>query len=195
MPFNLLNYALGVTRIPLTAYVLASLICMVPGALAYAWLGYAGREALAGNEAAIRYGLLGLALLAVAAFLPRLVRRFKRESTVRWIEVDELAPRLDASKAIAVIDVRGPDEFVGPLGHILNARNVPLAELPRRIEELGLPIETPVVLVCKTDKRSASAAAVLGSAGFKDVAVLRGGMVWWNEARLPVADRLSSRRG
>jgi rhodanese-related sulfurtransferase len=47
------------------------------------------------------------------------------------------------------------------------------------------------VLVCQTDKRSASAAALLGDAGFRDVVVLRGGMVRWNEAGLPVADRMS----
>jgi uncharacterized membrane protein YdjX (TVP38/TMEM64 family) len=34
-PFNLLNYALGLTRIPLPAYVLASAIFMLPGAIAY----------------------------------------------------------------------------------------------------------------------------------------------------------------
>ena len=33
VPFNLLNYALGLTRISLPAYVLASAICMLPGAL------------------------------------------------------------------------------------------------------------------------------------------------------------------
>jgi uncharacterized membrane protein YdjX (TVP38/TMEM64 family)/rhodanese-related sulfurtransferase len=191
IPFNLLNYALGLTRIPVVAYMLASLICMAPGALAYTWLGYAGREAVAGNAAAIRYGLMGLALLAGVAFVPRLLRRFKGEQTVRWIEVGELAPRLNGTKAIAVIDVRGPDEFVGPLGHIPNARNLPLPELSRRIEELGPLTETPVVLVCRTDKRSASAAALLDSAGFRDVVVLRGGMIRWNEAGLPVADRLS----
>lgn len=74
-PFNLLNYALGLTRIPLTHYALASLVCMAPGTLAYAWLGHAGREALAGDATAIRYGLVALALLAAVAFLPRLVRR------------------------------------------------------------------------------------------------------------------------
>jgi hypothetical protein len=46
-------------------------------ALAYTWLGYAGREAAAENPAAIRYGLIGLALLAAIAFLPRLVRRLR----------------------------------------------------------------------------------------------------------------------
>jgi uncharacterized membrane protein YdjX (TVP38/TMEM64 family)/rhodanese-related sulfurtransferase len=191
IPFNLLNYALGLTRIPIVAYVLASLICMVPGALAYTWLGYAGREAVAGNDAGIRYGLMSLALLAAIAFVPRLVRRFKGEPTVRWIEVGDLTPRLEEANAIAIIDVRGPDEFAGPLGHISGARNVPLAELPGRIGDLESLAETPVVLVCKSDKRSAGAAALLDAAGFRDVLVLRGGMVRWNEAGLPVEDRLS----
>jgi len=192
IPFNLLNYALGLTRIPLVEYVVASLICMAPGTLAYTWLGHAGREVVAGNEAAIRYGLMGLALLVATAFLPDLLRRRKSKEAVRWIEVGELAPRLEGAKPIAVIDVRDPDEFAGPLGHIPNARNLPLAALRRHLDEIGSLIETPIVLVCKTDKRSASAAALLGSVGFRQVVVLRGGMVRWNEARLPVADRVSS---
>ena len=135
---------------------------------------------------------MGLALLAAVAFVPRLLRRFKGEETVRWIEVGELAPRLDVAKTIAIIDVRGADEFAGPLGHIPNARNLPLAELQHRVEELGSLTETPIVLVCRTDKRSASAAALLEAAGFRDVVVLRGGMVRWNEAGLPVARRVSA---
>jgi uncharacterized membrane protein YdjX (TVP38/TMEM64 family) len=76
-PFNLTNYALGLTRIPLTHYVLASLVCMLPGALAYTWLGHAGRQALDGDQTAIRHGLFALAILAMIAFLPRLVHRFR----------------------------------------------------------------------------------------------------------------------
>ena len=38
VPFNLLNYALGLTRISLRAYILASAVCMLPGAVAYTWL-------------------------------------------------------------------------------------------------------------------------------------------------------------
>ena len=193
LPFNLLNYALGLTRISLLEYVLASLVCMAPGTLAYTWLGYAGRQVVAGNEAAIRYGLMGLALLVAVTFLPHLFRRLKREQAVRWIEVEELAPRLEAVKPTAVIDVRGPDEFAGPLGHIPNARNLPLADLPHHFDELSSLAAMPVVLVCKTDKRSASAAALLASIGLRDVVVLRGGMVRWNEARLPIADRISSK--
>jgi uncharacterized membrane protein YdjX (TVP38/TMEM64 family)/rhodanese-related sulfurtransferase len=188
VPFNLLNYALGLTRIRLLPYVLTSLVCMIPGTLAYTWLGHAGREALSGNDAAVRYGLGGLAALAAVALLPGLVRRLRGGKRLRWIDVHELVARLGTSRA-AVIDVRGPDEFSGPLGHIGEARNVPLAELPGRLPELSRLADKPVVLVCHTDKRSASAAALLDQAGFHDVLVLRGGMVRWNEAGLPVAVR------
>ncbi|MCB1466503.1 MAG: TVP38/TMEM64 family protein, partial [Rhizobiaceae bacterium] len=78
-PFNLTNYALGLTRISFQSYVATSFICMAPGAIAYTWLGHAGREALAGDASAIRYGLLALGLLAAIAFLPRLVRRMRGE--------------------------------------------------------------------------------------------------------------------
>jgi rhodanese-related sulfurtransferase len=185
-PFNLLNYALGLTRIPLAPYVLASLVCMLPGTFVYTWFGYAGREALAQNDAAIRYGLIGLALLAAVAFLPRLVRRLRDDEKPRWIDVDELAAGFGDQ---AVIDVRGPDEFAGPLGHIRNAHNVPLADLPARLGYLKSLAEQPIIVVCHTDKRSANAADLLAEAGFGDVRILRGGMVRWNEAGLPVEDR------
>lgn len=83
-PFNLTNYALGLTRIPLTQYVLASFVCMVPGTLAYTWLGYAGRQAIEGDQSAIRYGLFALAVLAMIMFLPRLIRRFRAADNTRW---------------------------------------------------------------------------------------------------------------
>ena len=63
-----------------------------------------------------------LAVLAAVAFLPRLLRSFKSAEEVRWIEVAELAPRLDGTKAIAVINVRRPDEVRLP--HIVEFRDV-----------------------------------------------------------------------
>jgi uncharacterized membrane protein YdjX (TVP38/TMEM64 family)/rhodanese-related sulfurtransferase len=182
-PFNLLNYALGLTRIPLTHYILASLVCMAPGTLTYTWLGYAGREAIAGNESAIRYGLIALALLATIAFLPRLIRRLRGEGKSRQIEAKELASRLQENAGVAVIDVRGPDEFRGPLGHITGALNLPVGELPDRLIEIKALKDRPIILVCRTDKRSTNAEAVLRNAGFSDVSVLRGGMEQWSIRR------------
>src|SRR5262252_8085564 len=187
-PINLTNYALGLTRISLKHYVLASLVCMTPGAVAYAWLGHAGREAAAGNTAAIRYGLIALALLAAITFLPRLVRRLRGQEQPKWIEVDELASLLKegAGPGVALIDVRGADEFTGPLGHIADAANLPVGELPKRLAEINALKDRPVILVCRTDKRSATAAALLRDAGFRDVGVLRGGMEQWHQKGLPV---------
>ncbi|MCF6326492.1 MAG: TVP38/TMEM64 family protein [Devosiaceae bacterium] len=78
-PFNLSNYAFGLTKIPLIPYALTSFITMIPGALAYTWLGFAGREALEGNGSAIRYALFGLGLMAAIAFLPRIIKSMRAE--------------------------------------------------------------------------------------------------------------------
>ena len=186
-PFNLSNYVLGLTRIPLHHYVIATFVCMMPGAVAYTWLGHAGRGALTGEADTVRYGLLALGLLAAIALLPRLIARLRGSFT--WIEAKDLKRRLDSGETVTVIDVRGPDEFTGPLGHIAAARNIPVAELGRRLSELAGLEREPTVLVCRTDKRSAAAAPALRAAGFTQVSVLRRGMVQWNEAGLSVEGR------
>jgi len=184
-PFNLTNYALGLTRIGFVPYVVTSLICMAPGAVAYTWLGHAGREAITGDASAIRYGLLALGLLAAIAFLPRLVRRLRGAAAPSWIEATELADRMKDGR-VTVIDVRGADEFSGPLGHIVDAMNLPLDKLSSHLIEINALKNRPVILVCLTDKRSAKAAAHLHDAGFANVSVLRGGMKEWNQNGLPV---------
>jgi len=78
-PFNVLNYALGLTRIRFSHYVITSYICMLPGAIAYTYLGYAGREAIAGGEGLIQKGLLALALLAMSVFIPRIIRKLRNK--------------------------------------------------------------------------------------------------------------------
>lgn len=180
VPFNLLNYTLGLTRIPLSQYMVATLVCMVPGAAAYAWLGYAGRAAMAGDGPALRYGALGLAALALIAFLPRLVRRFK-DPSAGFMTVDALRRNLQGERGPVIVDVREPHEFAGALGHIPGALNIPLGELPARCDDLERRADRPVVLVCRTDKRSASAAAILRMNGIDDVMVLRGGMEAWRK--------------
>lgn len=88
IPFNLLNYVLGLTRIPLAHYTAASLVFMLPGAAAYAYLGYAGREVAAGEEGLIEKGLLGLAALGLIVFLPRLIKRWRRKNRDARAETD-----------------------------------------------------------------------------------------------------------
>jgi rhodanese-related sulfurtransferase len=111
--------------------------------------------------------------------LARLARLFRTPAAApTWVEAAELRRWLAGEKAPVVVDVRGPDEFDGPLGHIDGARNIPLAELPTHTKELAAE-GRPLVMVCLTDKRSAQAAAELLAVGVRDVAVLRGGMKDW----------------
>lgn len=177
-PFNFLNYALGLTRIRLSHYLIATYICMLPGAIAYTYLGYAGREAVGGGEDLIQKALLALALLAVVAFLPRLIGKLRRGPMV---DIPQLKQRLDAGEDVLVLDVRTPDDFVGEQGHIGVATNIPVEDLAVRLAEISDYQERPVITVCRTDRKSAEAAQILAQNGFADVHVARMGMTAWNE--------------
>lgn len=80
-PFNLLNYALGLTRLRLSHYIITSFIFMAPGGAAYTYLGYAGREVAGGGEDFIKKALLALAVIATIAFASRLLMRIRRNRT------------------------------------------------------------------------------------------------------------------
>jgi len=186
-PYNLLNYALGLTRIPLLHYLFASLVFMLPGALAYTYLGYAGREAVTGSEGLIQKGLIALALLAAAAFLPRLVGKLRERP---WLTVEGLKDRLDSGGGL-LLDVRTTADFDGEQGHIRGALNLPLENLAEHLDELGEDPERPIAIVCRTDRKSAKAAALLAQRGFADVYVVRGGMTAWLERGWPVERNLT----
>jgi rhodanese-related sulfurtransferase len=116
------------------------------------------------------------------AFLSRLFHRFRAQET-KWIEPDELQRRMSTCHPITLLDVRQPDEFDAPPGHLPSAVNVPLAELTGRMSELA-GRRQPIIVVCKTDRRSARAAADLLAFGLEDVSVLRGGTDGWHQRGL-----------
>jgi uncharacterized membrane protein YdjX (TVP38/TMEM64 family) len=182
-PFNLLNYALGLTRLRLLHYIIATYVFMLPGAIAYTYLGYAGREAIAHGEGMVQKGLLALALLAAVAFLPRLIGNIRRGP---MMDTEDFKRRLGTDKDLLALDVRTSEDFVGEQGHIDGAVNIPVEELQQRLTELSDHLEHPIAIVCRTDKRSAKAALLLTEEGFADVHVVRGGMTKWIEAGLPV---------
>jgi uncharacterized membrane protein YdjX (TVP38/TMEM64 family) len=186
-PFNLLNYALGLTRIKLAHYVAATAVFMLPGAIAYTYLGYAGREAAAGAEGVIQKGLLALALLALVAFLPKLVKRLRSQKGDEMAKITsaELKATLAKGSAIKVLDVRPAKDFVGPLGHIPGALNIPLDELPARVGELDAWRDQRFAVVCRTNRMSGNAVQMLREKGFSRATLVSDGMIGWSGASAP----------
>lgn len=186
-PFNLLNYALGLTRVSFAHYVVASFVCMFPGALAYTYLGYAGRAAVEGSQNMIQIVLLALALLAFALFLPALIKRWRQvpAASVNKLKTAELKARLDRGEDIVVLDVRPSKDYRGELGHIPGSLNIPLDELSRRIAEIESRREQPVAVICRTNRMSGKAVEFLRDAGFKQALLVDDGMVGWQAQSAP----------
>ncbi|CAH0994335.1 Thiosulfate sulfurtransferase GlpE [Emticicia aquatica] len=61
-----------------------------------------------------------------------------------------------------IVDVRTPEEFRG--GHVAGAINIPLNEIPQRVEEMK-ELKTPLVLCCASGNRSGQAYRYLSQMG------------------------------
>lgn len=96
-------------------------------------------------------------------------------------QATQLINREDA----AVIDVRDAAEFAA--GHLLNAINIPLGELDKRIGELDKLKDKPVILNCQSGGRSSSGCDILRKAGFTQVHNLEGGIAAWEQAGMPIS--------
>jgi rhodanese-related sulfurtransferase len=92
---------------------------------------------------------------------------------------------INRGRSTAVIDVRSADEFAA--GHLRDAKNMPLADLAKRIGELDKNKVKTVILVCQSGARAGKAARQLKSAGFEDIYTLEGGVNAWSAAGLPLS--------
>ncbi len=100
-------------------------------------------------------------------------------------EVDHIAAtQLINHKNALVLDVREQGEY--DAGHIVNSKLIPLGKLLERIGELEKYRERPIVVVCRSGQRSASACALLGKEGFAQAHNLSGGVMAWQKAGQPL---------
>jgi rhodanese-related sulfurtransferase len=80
--------------------------------------------------------------------------------------------------------VREESEYAD--GHVLNSKHIPLGKLKQRIGELEKYRERPVVVICRSGQRSASACILLGKQGFAQAYNMNGGILAWKKASLPL---------
>ena len=84
-----------------------------------------------------------------------------------------------------ILDVREEDEYRDELGHIAGSRysTASVAAARRRARDIK---HRDIVTVCRAGIRSSTGAAILTGLGFDHVSNLKGGMLEWNDAGLPV---------
>ena len=101
-----------------------------------------------------------------------------------------MAPREAATAhtrgELVLVDVRECAER--DVDHVAGSLHIPLAQVPRRLGEL--PRDATVAFVCRSGRRSAAASAIAARAGV-NAANVRGGMLAWRAAQLPVTTAAS----
>jgi rhodanese-related sulfurtransferase len=96
--------------------------------------------------------------------------------SVPEIQAEDLKSRLDRGDNLFLLDVRDEYEFeISNIGGHL----IPLAELPKRLDELNARQE--IVAVCKMGPRGVKAVELLQQKGFRKVSNLRGGIHAWSD--------------
>lgn len=87
---------------------------------------------------------------------------------------EDIASKLKAGEKLTIIDVREPDEWI--LGHIPEAKHIPLGQIPARIQDIDPKVQT--ILVCRSGARSGRACEYLHNLGY-NVVNMTGGMSEW----------------
>lgn len=84
-----------------------------------------------------------------------------------------------------VVDVREDKEFAE--GHIINSMHIPLGSVKNRIGELEKYKGSHVIVSCRSGARSNSACSMLRKQGFENIYNLKGGVLAWQNANLPLS--------
>ncbi len=92
------------------------------------------------------------------------------------ISVQELKQRIDQGSRPTVIDVRETWEYEND--HI-DAENIPMGNIPLKIQELGSNKDAELIICCRSGGRSGQICNFLAQQGFSNVKNLKGGMLAW----------------
>jgi rhodanese-related sulfurtransferase len=97
------------------------------------------------------------------------------------------ATELINHKEAVVVDVRPAADYAK--GHIINAINVPMNGFKNQMTALAKHKDKPVIVSCRSGSQSSVAAAHLRKQGFADVHNLKGGVLAWEAASLPLTKK------
>ena len=128
------------------------------------------------------------AILAVLAIVIEFRQRARGSSAVAPGDAVRLA-----NAGALLLDVRDSQAYEA--GHIIEARNLPAADLAGKLETLKKYKEKPVIVYCENGTASAGAARTLRAGGFNKVVTLRGGLQSWRQENLPLVKGAARKDG
>jgi rhodanese-related sulfurtransferase len=120
-----------------------------------------------------------LALLLATTLVPGL-------QGIRGIEPSEATQLLNHQGAV-ILDIREDAEY--QQGYILNSVHIPLRQLQQQLKALEKYKTKPIITICNSGSRSAQATSLLHKNGFENVYNLKGGILAWKNANLPLKRR------
>jgi rhodanese-related sulfurtransferase len=94
---------------------------------------------------------------------------------------------------VVILDLRGPEEFQGPKGHLRNAMNLPLARLPYRLLEIRSYRGETFLVYCDSDQCGTTGMKILQDSGFQDAILIEGGIDAWIRSGFGTFVRASTR--
>lgn len=129
------------------------------------------------NHWLLSSGQFIVSLLLVQDFYDTLTRKYKTATPAAAVAL------LNQEGSI-VIDVREPAEFAK--GHIEGARHIPLVRVKEKFFELEPYKNSPILVYCQQGTRSKEACKQLAAEGFTQVYYLDGGILTWQDQKLPL---------
>jgi uncharacterized membrane protein YdjX (TVP38/TMEM64 family) len=79
-PFNLLNYAFGLTKIGFWPYAVATFICMLPGCIAFIVFSSSLLDLIRGKISTMF--IIGIALIGLVSLIPFFYRRYQKKKGI-----------------------------------------------------------------------------------------------------------------
>jgi len=119
--------------------------------------------------------MIALVALGLVMVAPRLMGQDVAEVNVQ--QAQSLS-----QQGVLLLDVREESEYAAL--HAPQAKLIPLGDVSSRLNELEAYKDKPIVVVCRSGRRSAKAVAILKEAGFTQVSNVQGGMIAWEQAGL-----------
>lgn len=95
------------------------------------------------------------------------------------VSAEQAAQMKEEADSVIFVDVRTPEEYSGPLGHIEDAILIPLGTLETDVNKLNDYKDKKLVVYCRSGNRSQSATRLLREKGFNAINML-GGIKAWN---------------